>query len=118
MAKFDSDAFSAIRDASSLALARASPAAVTYWTKFARSASAAVSTRPVSIMSAMRAAEINRATRTDAPPPTKMPRLPSGSAKNAPASATRICAAAASSMPPPMTPPLSAATNGIGPRSM
>src|ERR1700733_309509 len=54
--------------------------------------------------------------RTEPPPPTKMPRWPSGRAKNAVSSATRIWTAEASSSPPPITAPLSAATHGIGPR--
>src|SRR5262245_13308471 len=55
--------------------------------------------------------------RTDPPPPTKIPRWPSGSAKNVVVSATRTCAADAISRPPPIQAPLSAAMNGICPRA-
>ena len=66
----------------------------------------------------MRATVIRRATLTEPLPPTKMPRWPSGRAKKAVVSATRIWAEAASSSPPPTTAPVSAATKGIVPRWM
>src|SRR5947208_13637441 len=59
-------------------------------------------------MSCMRAKPISRATRTEPPPPMKMPRVPSGKAKYAVSSATRICAAAAVSSPPPRVAPCNA----------
>src|SRR6516225_646349 len=69
-------------------------------------------------MSCMRAKPRSRATRTEPPPPTKMPRVPSGSPKNVDSSATRICAAAAVSRPPPSVAPCSAAMNGMLPRAI
>ena len=95
MAKFESGALEQIAAASSRALAIAVPFGTTYPTAPQRSASRGVSTRPVSIMSCMRANPISRAMRTEPPPPTKMPRAPSGNAKNVVSSATRTCAHAA-----------------------
>src|SRR5262245_6575243 len=69
-------------------------------------------------MSCMRAKPRSRATRTEPPPPMKMPRVPSGSAKNVVSSATRICAAAAVSSPPPSVAPCSAAMKGMLPRAI
>jgi hypothetical protein len=54
-------------------------------------------------------------TRTEAPPPTKMPRWPSGNWKKALLSATRTWVLVASSSPPPTTAPCSADTTGRPP---
>src|SRR5215510_1519060 len=54
-AQLVSGAFCAIRAASAVARASDSPLGTRYWQRFARSPSAAVSTRPVSMRSAMRA---------------------------------------------------------------
>ena len=69
----------------------------------------------MSIISTMRGAEMMRAVRTVAPPPVKMPRVPSGRAKKVLLSATRTWAALASSRPPPTTAPCRQAMTGMPP---
>ena len=56
--------------------------------------------------------------RTEPPPPTKIPREPSGSAKKVLSSATRMWQVVASSSPPPTTAPCRAATMGTRPNSI
>ena len=114
-AKFVNGALPAIRSASSRRLGHAGAVLDQILQQADRLAFFALSVRPVSIMSIIRATPISGGSRTKPPPPTKMPRLPSGSASRPSVRPHGYRTAAASSSPPPTTAPCRTATTGTLP---
>src|SRR6266850_407987 len=100
--------------AMSRALARAWPAGTRWFTRPMAWASAAGTRRPVKIISLASGAPTMRGSNCVPPMPGKIPRVTSGTAKTAVSEATMKSESTASSQPPPMAKPSTAAITGTG----
>ena len=108
--------FSAMVAAISSALARAWPAGTRWFTSPIALASAALTRRPVKIISLASGPPMIRGRSWVPPMPGKIPRVTSGTAKTALSLATTKSERIASSQPPPMAKPSTAAMTGTGQR--